>query len=61
MSNSAAEGFVIDCPVCKRTVWRWAVCWHGKRPPALAPATAPAVEVPEVKTLGKWVPPKRRR
>lgn len=26
---------IIDCPVCKRTIWAHATCWHGQPPPRL--------------------------
>lgn len=27
------DSIVVDCPVCRRTIWAWTKCWHGKVPP----------------------------
>lgn len=47
------DGIVVDCPVCKRTIWNGTRCYHGAVPP-------PGVEGPCVdndkpkKVLGEY-------
>lgn len=41
-----ADGIVIDCPVCHRTIWNGTHCYHGHPPP-------PAVGGPKVDRDGE--------
>lgn len=31
--EETADGIVVDCPVCKRTIWNGTRCFHGSPPP----------------------------
>jgi hypothetical protein len=31
--NADQQRIVVDCPVCRRTVWAGSVCLHGAVPP----------------------------
>lgn len=48
MSQTKDNQLVIDCPVCKRTIWNGAYCNHGNVPePKKEKATTNTINKPE--------------